>query len=68
MTIYSDKEILTAAKLIAKEALKLDSICRSESADDEEKERQLRKVAALAGTVCGCDTEYNPNDEDPSFK
>ena len=54
---------MTNETTLAKEVLKLDSLCRSPSKDEKEKESQLKKTAELARTVLGCDCEYNPKDD-----
>jgi len=65
--MQDDNKLLEISKSLAKEALLLDSICRSPSADDKEKERQLKKVAALAGITLGYDAEYDEKDDSRAF-
>lgn len=61
--MHNDKDIINLSKLLAKEALILDSLCRSDSADEKIKEYQLSQVAALARRVTGDTGDYNPADD-----
>lgn len=65
--MHNNKDLIEIGQTLAKEALKLDSMCRGNT-EDIIKVNQLSTVAQLARMVCCDDGLYDPKDDIEQIK
>lgn len=65
--MHNNEERLKLSQVLAKEALKLEGMCKAGEADDRLLEYQLSQVAQLARQVTSDTISYDKTEDDPSF-
>ena len=65
--MHSNKERLKLSQVLAKEALKLEALCKEGETDDRLLEYQLSQVAQLARQVTADVISYDKNEDDNCF-
>ena len=64
MSLHSKEDQIKLSRVLAKEVLKLEKLCKEGEKDDELLEYQLSQVARLARLVCADTGEYNEDDSE----
>lgn len=67
MGLHSDSDVIKLGLVLAKEALKLEGMCKAGEKDDRVLEYQLSQVAQLARQVTSDTLSYDKNEDDNCF-